>query len=726
MTTIPVLERPHARGPASAADEDPPESAFSRAARELAAIPGCVEMTTMPAGSVIVEEGGADRDMYFVVAGRAMLRRSGIDLGPLGPGDHFGELALIAGRPRAASVYALTDLRLARLSHQRFEDLLAAHPAVALAFIQELVSVLGKELADMTDSVALLLRERSLPRRTQVRVRVGAAPLVVRTGTPAAALLPTEVGGRPVVAALIDGKPVPLGTPLASEGSVEPLTTAHWEGRKIYRASVGLLLLEAARRIDPDLDLRLGPSLGSGQIVEVNGGSEHTNLPALARTLGETMRTLSLSDAGTRQELWTVEEATTLFTERGWGDAAKLLATWRDPTVPLVSAGEVYALALGPIVPSLGMLRGFSIEANDGDLVLSFGDEDLHGAPGLEAALSMHGVSAARRREATMAHDHRGWLEAFGVTSVGAFNELCVSGKVADLIRMSEGFHEKRVGRIADQIAARRGDVRLISIAGPSSSGKTTFIKRLVVQLRIDGLEPLAISLDDYYLDREKSPRDENGEYDFEAFEALDIPLLQQHFARLLAGERVKTARYDFHTGKSQPEGGPELQLGPGAVLMLEGIHGLNPRLWSGAVAPHQVFRVFIEPATALGFDRLTRASVADLRLLRRIVRDRHQRGHTAAANIARWPSVRAGERKHIFPFEPLADAVYDSSLVYEPSVLKVFAERYLLEVPKSDPAFTTAYRLRQLIDRFVAIYPDHVPSTSILREFIGGSGWDR
>lgn len=726
MTTIPVLEGPPGDAYVGGEDAPPPESALSRAARELAAIPGCVDVVTVPLGAAVVEEGGGDSDMYFVLAGRAMLRRSGVDLGPLGPGDHFGELALIAGRPRAASVYALTELRLARLPQSRFEGLIASHPALALRFIKELVSVLGKELADMTDSVALLLRERSLPRRTQVRIRVSAASILVRTGTPASALLPTDVGGRPVVAALIDRKAVPLRTPIASECSLEPLTTGHWEGRKIYRASVGLLLLEAAYRVNPRLDVRLGPSLGSGQIIELRAGGEPPELSALASSLEDAMGTLSASDPVCRQELWTAEEARTYFSERHWTDAAALLRTWRDPTVPLASAGQVYALALGPLVPSLGALRGFRVEASDGDLILHFGDEDLPGAPGLEAALSMQGAAALRRRETSMAHVHSGWLEAFGVTSVGAFNELCVSGKVAELIRMSEGFHEKNVGRIADDIAARRGAVRVISIAGPSSSGKTTFIKRLVVQLLINGLQPMSISLDDYYLDREKSPRDETGEYDFESFDALDIPLLQQHLERLIAGERVKTARYDFQTGRSLPNGGAEIGLVPGAVLLLEGIHGLNPRLWSGLLTLEQVFRVFIEPATALAFDRLTRASVADLRLIRRIVRDRHQRGYTAAGNIARWPSVRAGERRHIFPYGPEADAVYDSALIYEPAVLKVFAERYLLEVPETDPTFTTAYRLRQLIDRFVAIYPDHVPSTSILREFIGGSGWER
>jgi uridine kinase len=312
-----------------------------------------------------------------------------------------------------------------------------------------------------------------------------------------------------------------------------------------------------------------------------------------------------------------------------------------------------------------------------------------------------------------------------GVTSVGAFNDLCVSGQVSQLIRVAEGFHEKRIGRIADEIALARDRLRIIAIAGPSSSGKTTFIKRLNVQLQVAGLNPVGISLDDYYLDRERTPRDARGEYDFEALEALDLPLLQEHVRRLLAGEAVRTARFDFKAGRGSPEGGPAIRLRRGDVLLLEGIHGLNPALLGAIPRGGELFRVFIHPATTLPFDRLHRVSATDVRLLRRIVRDRHARGYSAAENIARWPSVQEGERRHIFPFRGEADAVFDSALVYEPAVLKVYAERYLLEVPGDHPAYGTAWRLRTLIDRFVAIYPDHVPPTSLMREFIGGSGFE-
>jgi uridine kinase len=244
------------------------------------------------------------------------------------------------------------------------------------------------------------------------------------------------------------------------------------------------------------------------------------------------------------------------------------------------------------------------------------------------------------------------------------------------------------------------------------------------VQLRVNGVRPVELSLDDYYVDREKTVRDENGDLDFEAFEAVDAGLLRNHVERLVAGELVKAAHYDFVAGKSSPSGGRELRLDRDDVLLVEGIHGLNPALLGDAVDRDATFRIFVHPATMLAFDRLTVLAPEDLRLVRRLVRDRHQRNYTAAETILRWPSVRRGDARHIYPCLSQADAVFDSALVYEMSVLKTYAERYLLEVPASHPAFTTAHRLRNLIDQFVAIYPEHVPPTSVLREFIGGSGF--
>ena len=240
--------------------------------------------------------------------------------------------------------------------------------------------------------------------------------------------------------------------------------------------------------------------------------------------------------------------------------------------------------------------------------------------------------------------------------------------------------------------------------------------------MQVNGIRPVELSLDNYYVNREATPRDHKGDYDYESFEALQVDRLQKHIQELLTGNAVTTARYDFATGVSEPNGGPALQLSRDSILMLEGIHGLNPKLVS-SVSPSQVFRVFVCPLAQLPIDNVSRIHASDLRLLRRIVRDRHTRGASAADNIQRWPSVRRGERRHIYPFQDNADAVFDSSLIYELSVLKVYAERYLLEVAQDRAEYMSAFRLLQLTDSFVTIYPDHVPPTSILREFIGGSG---
>jgi uridine kinase len=681
---------------------------------ELKRLIHAMERVEFPAGAVIINEGERSRDLYLIIEGTAQAERGRVLMPPMGPGAEFGVLGLLTDRERAATVRAVTDVVLARVSADAWQAFASQEPAIALAVTQSLFNQVRENLTQLTDSLGALLQGRSLPRAASVEVRWGTKVLQVPTGTPLRELLPREIGGSLVVGALLGQKPVSLSTPVVASTTVEALTVAHWEGRQIYARSVQLLLLEAAYALDPTLVVRMGPSLGTSQIVEVKGQAGDPEV--LASRLAHEMERLAAAGSPFRREHWTVEEARELFLERGWTDAALLLVHSRNATVPMVTCGQVYALSLGPLLPDTKDLTGFSLAPHEAGLVLNLGGRDPRFLP-------EH--TTVPRRNFGMEKDHRVWLSSMGVTSVGAFNELCVSGEVVKLLRVAEGFHEKEISRVADTIAAARDRLRIIAIAGPSSSGKTTFIRRLTVQLQINGLNPMGLSLDDYYVDRDRTVRDEKGDYDFEALEALDLGLLQDHVRGLLAGERVAMAKYDFKTGVSAPAGGAKLQLRSGDLLLMEGIHGLNPKLLGSIPKPDQVFKVFVHPATALPFDRLTRVSPTDLRLLRRIVRDRHQRGYSAAENIARWPSVLAGERKHIFPFYGEADVVFDTSLIYEPSVLKVYAERYLLEVPAQHPSFATAFRLRHLVDRFVTIYPDHVPPTSLIREFIGGSGFE-
>lgn len=679
-----------------------------RAIGDLAVVSPYVERVKVSAGDCIVREDDETRAMFFVLSGQVRMTADGVEIGAVGPGEHFGELALLGGRPRSASVHATTAVSLARLSHDAFEDFCREQPSAALTLVRHLVADVGDWLSEMTASVGLLLRERSLPRRTSVNVVTLEGPQTVRTGTTVGSLLPDSVEGHTTVAGLIDRRPVSCRAQVSSDCRLDPMTTATHEGRRVYHDSLGLCLLEAAARVLPaEVRPRLGHGLGIGRRVALSGDVDRVEMAAL---LQAEMTALVAARQPLREEFWTVEEARSHFTDVGWTGAAELLRTWRGPAVPLVSYGNTYAIRFGPLVPHTGVLTtDFRVVADDGGLLLVFDEAQT----GEAADISRH------TRAMTAAHKR--WLGALGAMSVGDLNRACVNGRVNELIRVAEGFQEKRVGQIADRIAER--GVRVVCISGPSSSGKTTFMKRLRVQLQVDGVRPVHLSLDNYYVDRTATPRDEAGELDFERFDALRIDLLEEHVQWLLRGESVATARYDFITGVSHPDGGPTLHLEQGAVLLLEGIHGLNPRLVDAL--GESVFRIFICPLAQLPFDRLTRVRASDLRLLRRIVRDRSRRGAMAADNVMRWASVRRGERRHIFPYQHLADEVFDSSLIYELAVLKVHAERYLLEISDDHPAFAVGYRLLSMLDRFVTLRPDQVPPTSILREFIGGSAFD-
>lgn len=698
---------------------------------DRAALASYLEELEFEPGADVLREEGSDRAVFFVLAGRARITRRGMQIGGVARGAHFGELALVANRPRAASVTATTALRVAVLSLDRFLELAQNEPALALRLVQSLFTDVAEKLVEMTDSVGALLRDRSLPRRAGVDVTLLGERRTVRTGTRLDAIVPHVVDGQLVVAALVDRKAVSLCTPIASDCTVDPLTLEHWEGHRVFRRTQALVLLEAAHRLG--LEVSLGHSVGFAQRVSLMKPPAQA-LDALAARLEREMQQVVREDRTLLEEWWSVDEARSHFEQAGWVDLAQLLEIWREPAVPLVSFGSVYALRLGPVLARSEHLGvGLRVLADNDGLLMVYadpprpddGDETLRSVPPKVSSSQLLGAERASLQTHATTKDQDLWLDALGITSVGTFNRACIRGDVSQLIRVSEGFQEKRLSRIADEILRRGRSARVICIAGPSSSGKTTFINRLQVQLQVNGIQPIGLSLDDYYVDRHLTPRDEGGDYDYETVNALRADLLQAHLTALVDGQRVKTARYDFQTGISDPSGGPELSLSEDSVLLLEGIHGLNPNLL-GNLPGDSVYRVFVCPLTQLPFDRLSRVHVSDVRLLRRIVRDRHTRGATAAMNIARWSKVRDGERKYIFPYQHHADVVFDSSLIYEPSVLKVFAERYLLEVSQSDPAYTTAFRLLALLDRFVSIYPDHVPPTSILREFIGARGFER
>ncbi|MCC6996681.1 MAG: cyclic nucleotide-binding domain-containing protein [Deltaproteobacteria bacterium] len=713
---------------------------------DLARLSELLDQLVLPTGSVVVREGDRSADMYFVLEGGASVERHGLELAPLSPGDHFGELGMLGQPRRAATITARGPLRLARLGRRSYEALCREHSHSALHLVEALAHVLAQNWVTMTDRVGILLGERMLPRRSEVTVQLSSGTdseglrRVVSTGTHVGDLLPAEVDGRPLVAALLDGRPVALDTPIASDAWLAPIGLGSPDGRDVFQRSAGLLVLAAAQRLRPEVVVHLGPALAGFQHVDLDLGPVEgaasdgapdparaaDSAPALARhdfvsSMSRLLEQLCSERTPFSEEIWTIEEARDALEDAGWDDAAALLDSWRDGTVPMVRCGSVRALRTGPLLPHAGLLTGISLSNEAAGVVLRFG-------PALEAdaaAASELAIEAqSPRYNGAMVREGARWQRSLGITSVGALNRTCVAGRVNEIIRVAEGFHEKRIGQLADGIRGQ-ANVRVITIAGPSSSGKTTFIKRLMTQLQVNGLTPRALSLDDYYVDRERTPVDASGALDYEALSALDLAVLQRDVAALLTGAEITPPHYDFKHGRSQPGGGAPLMLGPADVLLLEGIHGLNPGLLGQAAPPGRVFRIFIHPVSNLPLDQLSRVAPEDLRLLRRIVRDRHGRAISAADNIARWPSVRRGELLHIYPFLPHADVIFDSSLVYELAVLKVYAERYLLEVPPRHPSSTVARRLRQLCDRFVAIYPEHVPPTSILREFIGGSGFE-
>jgi uridine kinase len=516
-----------------------------------------------------------------------------------------------------------------------------------------------------------------------------------------------------VLSALVNRRQVMLDFPLRGLVDLELVRYGDREGESVYKRSVSLMFYEACRDLYPDARPVIGQSLGNCYHYQVRG--DHAPLEEMASAIEERMRVIHEEARPFVRSTVTIEEAEKYCRANGCEDKLLLLATRRSSTVHTLTCGGFIDLAYGPSAPHTGCCPTFGVMPYEDGLMLRFPRRaDRNRLPRFSPRPLLFKTYVEARR----------WQELLEVENVGQLNRVCLEGDDPHFIRIAEGLHEKKIARIADEILSRQPDVRLVTIAGPSSSGKTTFAKRLGVQLRVNGIEMVSLSLDNYYVDREKTPLDEDGKLDFESLEAIDLPLFHRHLAELLAGEAVLAPRFDFVTGARRPENEwTPMQLEENHVLVVEGIHGLNDRLTT-SVPNTKIYRIFISALSQLAIDDHNRIFTSDARLIRRIVRDQLFRGFTAERTLSLWDRVRKGEGKWIFPFQEHADVMLNSALVYEPAVLKVFAERFLLQVPRTSPTYTEAFRLLKHLSMFVPIFPDEVPQISILREFIGGSSF--
>ncbi len=513
----------------------------------------------------------------------------------------------------------------------------------------------------------------------------------------------------PLMGAVINGELHELGYPVTMDAHVRPITLTDSDGARIYRRSLTFLLEAAFSSLFPQASLLIDHSVASGGYYCHTQGREPLSQPELDSLEAEMRRLVSLDLPFERREV-TLAEAIALFESQNYPDKIRLFAHRRKPYVTLYSLGSHSDYHHGYMTPSTGYLKWFGLALSNGGFTLRF--PRRHTPSELSPQEDFPQLLAAFRQ-------YGRWLERLGIESVGALNDKIAAGQVRELVLVSEALHEQHISAIAGQIHEKRDTLRLVLIAGPSSSGKTTFSRRLAVQLLALGLSPFALEMDHYFVDREKTPLDENGEYDFETIEALDLPRLWQNLEALVAGQEVQLPHFNFQTGKQ--ETGDVVHLRPGQIIILEGIHGLNPRLVPPSLAK-STFRVYASALTQLNLDRHNRVSTTDTRLIRRIVRDARERGYSAQQTIARWESVRRGEKRHIFPYQEHADVMFNSALVYEMAMLKPLAEPLLRQVPYNTPEYIETKRLLAFLDWFLPLETDLIPDNSILKEFVGGS----
>lgn len=491
---------------------------------------------------------------------------------------------------------------------------------------------------------------------------------------------------------------------------VEFLDMTSSSGSRAYTRTLFFVLCKAVQDIYPATDVVIDIPVSNGFYVDIRLGrpvvDEDVNI--IRR------RMLEIIDARMPIRRFTVptEEAVALFQEKGDVEKVKLLKTSGSIYTTYYKIGDYVDYYYGTLLTNTSQLYLFGLE--------KYYDGMLLRIPSLKNP-DVLGEMTRQDKMFEIFKEHHRWQSILGIRTVGDFNQAIDANHATDIINISEALQEKKIAKIAEEIASRKG-VKLVLLAGPSSSGKTTSCKRLSIQLAVNGLKPLQISLDDYFVDREKTPKDASGEYDYESIYALDLDLINEQFNALFRGEVVELPKYDFQSGKSKKSGN-KLKMNDNNVLVVEGIHALNPEL-TAHIPQEQIFRVYASALTTILLDNHNYIPTTDNRLLRRIIRDYKYRGVSAQETIHRWPSVRAGENKWIFPFQENADAMLNTAMLYELAVIKTQAEPLLQQVPENCEEYAEAYRLLKFLKYFKGIPYNNLPPTSLLREFLGGSSF--
>jgi len=544
-----------------------------------------------------------------------------------------------------------------------------------------------------------------------IRIQLAGETKVVTKGVTVQEVLEAWPGqSHPQIVAAIVGKDLrELSFCLTEDTTIMPVDLTHVDGVRIYSRSLMMVFIRAAKEIFPHCQVRIMYSLSKGLYGELYIG--RSLLEKDLRQIEQRMRTIIAADEKIEKLRMPVEEAIKIFEEEGLTDKVKLMGYKQTKEISVYRCGDYYYYYFGYMLPSTGFLKEFELLFHLPGFILRFPSQ---------ASPEKVPPYVEQRKLSQVFYEYEKWGEVLGVSDLASLNRLIEAKKGEELIRLAEALQEKKIAQIADEITRDRERVRLVMIAGPSSSGKTTFTQRLAIQLRVNGVRPVSLSLDDYFVSREFTPRNEKGEPDFEALEAIDLDLFNEQLADLIMGEKVEIPRFNFMKGEREYRG-EVLQIKPDQPILIEGIHGLNERL-TQTVPKDRKFKVYISALTSLNIDQHNRIPTTDGRIIRRIVRDSQFRGHDAGTTIKLWPLVRRGEEKNIFPFQEEADVMFNSALIYELAVLKKYAEPLLESVDPTKPEYLVAKRLLKFLKCFLTLDHVEIPCTSILSEFIGGS----